>query len=199
MFEHLIEGEYHPEVVANEPKLIQKLEKAHVSDIIDAKARTADWLAELGLDSKVEDEVQTTAARKAFATIATNQTPHNTKLALANLKTPAAVQHLVGMLSTYDWEFVERAKELRGYAVAQILEETKNPVGSIRLRALELLGKVTEVALFTERIEVKKNTLTDDELEIRIKEKLNKFMGVIDVVDVQDETEEVPALPNAAN
>ena len=88
------------------------------------------------------------------------------------------------MLTAYDWAFVEQAKELRGYAVSQILEETKNPDTRYRLKALEMLGKVTEVALCTERVEIKKTDMSDSELEQRIKEKLNKFMHVIDVVDV---------------
>jgi hypothetical protein len=50
-----------------------------------------------------------------------------------------------------------------------------------------MLGKVTEVALFTERVEVKKTEMSDVELEARIKDKLNRFMGVIDVVDVTEE------------
>jgi hypothetical protein len=55
------------------------------------------------------------------------------------------------------------------------------------LKALGLLGKVTEVGLFTEKIEVKKTEMSDTELEARIKEKLNRFMGVIDVVDISEE------------
>jgi hypothetical protein len=47
-----------------------------------------------------------------------------------------------------------------------------------------LLGKVTEIGLFTEKIEIKKEELTDSELDSRIKEKLNRFMGVVDVQDV---------------
>ena len=120
----------------------------------------------------------------AFATMVAGAPPQNTKLALTNIKTPQAVRHLVGMLTAYDWAFVEQAKELRGYAVSQILEETKNPDTRFRLKALEMLGKVTEVALFTERVEIKKTDMSDSELEQRIKEKLNKFMHVIDVVDV---------------
>ena len=46
-----------------------------------------------------------------------------------------------------------------------------------------MLGKVTEVALFTERIEVKKTDVSDEELEQRIREKLGKYMGIADVVD----------------
>jgi hypothetical protein len=45
---------------------------------------------------------------------------------------------------------------------------------------------VTEVALFTDRISVKSEDVTDEELDQRIKEKLGKYMGVADVVDVEE-------------
>ena len=90
------------------------------------------------------------------------------------------------MLTAYDWAFVEQAKELRGYAVAQILEEVKHPDARIRLKALQMLGTVTEVALFTERVEIKKADMSDSEIDKKIKEKLNKFMGVVDVEDVTE-------------
>ena len=51
---------------------------------------------------------------------------------------------------------------------------------------MELLGKVTEVALFTERVEVKKTQLSDTELEQKIKDKLNKMALIVDVTDVTD-------------
>ena len=92
-------------------------------------------------------------------------------------------------MTAYDWKFVEQAQELRGYAVSQLLEETKHPDAKIRLKALELLGKVTEVALFTERVEVKKNELSDTELEQRIKDKLAKMARIVDVTDVSEITE----------
>jgi len=93
---------------------------------------------------------------------------------------------LVGMLTAYDWHFINQAQEIRGYAVAQLLEETKHPTASVRLKALALLGKVTEVGLFTEKIEVKKTELSDVELETRIKEKLNKIAKIVDITDVQE-------------
>jgi hypothetical protein len=89
------------------------------------------------------------------------------------------------MLSAYDWEFVEQAKNLRGMAVAKIIEETNHPDARIRLKALEMLGKVTEVGLFTEKLEIKKAALSDTEIEQRIKDKLNKFMQVVDVIDLE--------------
>jgi len=79
------------------------------------------------------------------------------------------------------------ARELRGYTVAKIVEETQSPNANIRLKALGLLGKVTEVGLFTEKIEVKKAEMTDDELDNRIKDKLNRLMDVVDVLANKDE------------
>ena len=187
MLEHLIYGEFHPEVVDATAEVLS-FEKADTATTIDAKVKTAQWLKDLGLDDEeVESKADAQAARSSFASLVTGQPPQNTQQALANIKAPAAVQHLVGMLTAYDWAFVEQAKELRGYAVAQILEEVKHPDARIRLKALDMLGKVTEVALFTERVEVKKTQMSDVELETRIKEKLNRFMGVIDVVDVAED------------
>jgi hypothetical protein len=128
---------------------------------------------------------QTTAAsiqaQKAFTAISSPLPEVQQRAALLQMNTPPAVRKLVGMLTAYDWAFVEQAKEIRGYAVSKILEEVEHPDARIRLRALELLGKVTEVALFTDRVEVKRTTLDDSELDAKIKEKLARFAGVVDV------------------
>ena len=194
MFEHLINGEFHPAIEEAPKGAVSPIANHSVADQIDAKVKTTDWLKEIGAisDEDVESVADAHAARAAFAALATQSPIQDTKLALTNIKTPKAVQHLVGMLTAYDWAFIEQAKEIRGYTVAQILEETKNPDTKFRLKALEMLGKVTEVALFTERIEVKKTQLSDTELEQRIKEKLNKFMNVLDVVDVTPLPDEPP-------
>jgi len=185
MLEHLISAELDPTVFDGSPTGFVPLDKAEPSTLIDAQAETAKWLEELGLtDEKVNDQAATTTARAAFAAITTGTTQGNIQNALVSMKTPAAVQRLVGMLTAYDWEFVQQAKELRGYTVAKLLEETENPNANIRLKALGLLGKVTEVGLFTEKIEIAKAPASDAELDARIKEKLGKFMGVVDVVDV---------------
>lgn len=183
MLEHLIEFE--PEVLTESVGFVA-LEKNAPSTTIDAKVKTTDWLKELGAldDEDIVTEVETQAARKAFATVVSATPEEITHTALAQVKTPAAVQHLVGMLTAYDWEFINQAKELRGYTVAKLVEETNNPSANIRLKALGLLGKVTEIGLFTEKIEVQKTELSSSDLDQRIKDKLSKFMNVLDVVDV---------------
>ena len=191
MLDHLVHFE--PEVTSREG--LVKLGDASPEDVLSAQVATEQWLAELGVDDDetVANQQQTQAARKAFNTVTTNADTTEQKASLAELKTPAAVRHLTGMLAAYDWQFIEMAQQLRGYTVAKILEETKSPNANVRLKALIALGKVTEVGLFTEQIEVKKVEMTDAEVEQRIKDKLAKFMGVIDVVDVSERPDESPA------
>jgi len=197
MLDHLVQ--FSPEVTSSGN--FKPLSRVGVDELLDAQTATADWLDDLGVESdeEVNAQVQTTNARDAFKAAATAQPPEAQKAQLMQLKTPAAVRHLTGMLTAYDWEFVEQAKELRGYAVAKILEEVENPNANIRLKALGLLGKVTEIGLFTEKIEVKQVEASDAEIEQRIKDKLNRFMGVVDVIDVTTEEPDEPEKPDNAD
>lgn len=187
MLEHLLQ-----DFAPHEAKAQLSLEKAGVEEILNAQVKTTTWLEEMGVpdDNAVLAEAQANAARKVFTSLATAAPLEQAKAQLTQLKTPEAVRHLVTMLSAYDWEFVEQAKQLRGMAVAKILEETNHPDARIRLKALDMLGRVTEVGLFTEKIEIKKPDLSDAELDQKIKDKLNRFMNVVDVVDMV-ETEPV--------
>jgi hypothetical protein len=186
MFEDLIK--FTPEVEEESSADFTRLDKVAPVDTVDAQVETVEWLKSLGAvdENDAAAEVDALAARKAFTNIVTAQPDEQTHVALAEIKTPAAVQHLVGMLTAYDWEFINQAKELRGYTVAKILEETNHPTASVRLKALALLGKVTEIGLFTEKIEVKKTELSDSELELRIKEKLGKLAKIVDITDIAD-------------
>jgi hypothetical protein len=195
MFDHLVQ--FNPEPTPPGP--MTSLEKAEPDALLAAKVATTGWLDDIGVppDDEVIADLEKADARKAFGTLTTNTTTLEQKAAIAQLKTPEAVRHLTGMLSAYDWEFIEQAKELRGYTVAKLVEETTNANPNIRLKALALLGKVTEVGLFTEKIEIKKEELSDGELDQRIKDKLSKFMGVVDVVDVYSSGDAADMEPGA--
>ena len=173
MLEHLIDHEeLVPTVAAVDQRDFPALDKALPEDLIDAQVRTADLIA-------LFDDEDDSAA---FMELTNGADLGETRSKLLKLKVPRAVRHLVGMLTAYEWEFVDQAKQLRGYAVAQILEETKHPDAKIRLRALEMLGKVTEIALFTDRVEVKNGNLSDEELDAKLREKLQSFIGATDAV-----------------
>jgi len=186
MLEHLVQFE--PEITSRDGFV--KLENVSSEDLLAAQVNTDAWLRSLGVatDEEIAQDKEKEAAREAFGALTTTADDLETKEKLVALKSPAAVRHLTGMLTAYDWEFVQQAKEIRGYTVAQLLEETKNPNANIRLKALGLLGKVTEVGLFTEKVEIKKTDLTEEEVEAKLKEKLAKFMGVVDAdyTDVEE-------------
>ena len=186
MLEHLVDFE--PPVMEHKPRASPPLEKSSPQEILNAQVNTTAWLEKLGVDDddKALKEANAKAAQKVFTALSTNTPVAETKHQLTQIKTPEAVRHLVAMLSAYDWEFVEQAKNLRGMAVAKILEETNHPDARVRLKALDMLGRITEVALFTERVEIKKADMSDTEIDKKIKEKLNKFMGVVDVEDVTE-------------
>ena len=193
MLDHLVHFE--PDITS--PESLLALDDASSGELLSAQYNTAELLDSLGIksDEEVDKQHQVVAAREAFQAVVGPNPDEDTKTKLVQLKTPEAVRHLTGMLAAYDWEFVEMAKELRGYTVAKLVEETKSPNANIRLKALGLLGKVTEVGLFTEKIEVKKTDLTEDEIDKKLKEKLAKFMDVTDVQVIDLEEKDRNSVP----
>jgi hypothetical protein len=177
-------------VVEATGKDVSGLDRATPDQILNAQVNTTKWLEKLGVedDQKILQEAEAKAARTVFAALTNNTTPAETKNQLTLLKTPESVRHLVTLLSAYDWEFVEQAKQMRGMAVAKIIEETNHPDARIRLKAIEMLGRVTEVALFTDRLEVKKADMTDAEIDKKLQDKLDKLLNVVDVDITNGET-----------
>lgn len=191
MLDHLLN--FDPEVTPTS-EAPPPVERVSPSQAMNAKITTADWLKDMGAPDTdtVVSELEKVHAREAFTALTTGAPIKDQHALVSTIETPAAVRHLTSMLTAYDWEFVNQAKELRGYAVAKILEECESTNANIRLKALGLLGKVTEVGLFTDKVEIKQTAMTDAEVEQRIKDKLNKFMGVIDVIDVATSPDDIP-------
>jgi len=152
---------------------------------LSAQKKTSDWLSQFDEeDNATLTEAQQEKTADAFNALVRSD-PH-AKQKLLQLDLPEEIKAAVGMVTAYQWKFVEQAEELRSMAVSHIVKEIQHPDARIRLKALEMLGKVTEVALFTDRIAVKNEEVSDEELDARIKEKLGRYMGVVDVVDVEE-------------
>jgi len=181
MLEHLQQFEYEPEVLDAPDEGFVATKKLQAAQMLDAQVKTADWLKELCAedDEQVITQAQEQTAVQAFTALTTGAP--DPKTAVANLQVPAAVRKTVAMLTAYDWKFVEQAQEIRGKAVHQLLDEMDHPDARIRLKAIELLGKVTEIGLFTERVSVKKEELDDQELDNRIREKLAQLNKTVEV------------------
>tara|TARA_R110000868_G_scaffold340167_1_gene600816 strand:+ start:105 stop:689 length:585 start_codon:yes stop_codon:yes gene_type:complete len=97
--------------------------------------------------------------------------------------TPAAVRLTKNILDEYAHAVVERAVQLRHLVTNKLILDSDNADGKIRIRALELLGKISDVGLFTERSEVVVTHQSSSELEERLREKLRRLMGDGDIVD----------------
>jgi hypothetical protein len=166
--------------------------------LVDAQVRTHDWLSEDTAPTKAPDPASITRAQNAFQAIMDPAVPPVAKNThILALRAPEAVRHLVGMLSGYDWNFIEQARELRGYVVAQLLEESTNSDARIRLQALKMIGSLTEVGSFTERIEVTRKNEDADIIEERLRAKLKSLLPpVMEVQTVQDEEiREIAVIP----
>ena len=69
-------------------------------------------------------------------------------------------------------QVVENATQVRLLVTNKLILESENPDPRIRMRALELLGKITDVGLFTEKSEVTVTHRSTDELLNNIRSKI---------------------------
>jgi len=160
-------------------------ESLTAAQTLSAQHKTSQWLKDFeDEDDEILSEAQQEKVADAFNAL-TTQDPR-AKQRLLELDLPEEIKSAVGMVTAYQWKFVEQAESLRSMSVSKIVKETDHPDARIRLKALELLGKVTEVALFTDRVAIKNEEVTDEELDARIKEKLGRYMGAVDIVDVDE-------------
>ena len=162
ILEHLVDPEY------------QIPEALPPGDILSAQLRTLNWLDEPMPEA---DANAKSLARTAFTSLVSpDENPDRAKKNLLALRAPEAVHHLVAMLDAYSWEFVQEAHKIRGYICAQLLEESKAGDARIRLRSLELLGKLTEIAAFSERIEVTHRHEDASDIEERLRARLKNML-----------------------
>jgi hypothetical protein len=145
-------------------------------DKIRIAAATAKRLLESGAKIPVstQEKVEAEELFKAYTNPAQEQP--DASLTRKYLNTPATVQHLYLMLSDYDHKVVDEAVQLRRYITNKLLEDTNLPDPRHRLRALELLGKISDVGLFAEKTEITIKNVTADKLEEQIRSKLVKLL-----------------------
>ena len=184
--EHLVTAsaaDFVPELLSGSG--FDPLENLNATETLSAQMKTSKWLEAFADDDKETlTQAQEEKVTDTFNAL-TRQDP-NAKQKLLQLDLPEEIKTAVGMVTAYQWKFVEQAEELRSMAVSHIVKEVSHPDARIRLKALEMLGKVTEVALFTDRVAIKSEDVTDEELDARIKEKLGRYMGAVDIVDVEE-------------
>ena len=99
-----------------------------------------------------------------------------------DLASPGMVVYLQSLLSEYDTVVVKSAQQMRTYVTNRLLRETDNPDPRIRMKSLELLGKISDVGLFTDKTEITMRHRPTEELEQMLRERLTKVLEA-EVVD----------------
>ncbi len=97
--------------------------------------------------------------------------------------TPASVKHLNTILTEFDRELFDVHRRLRNYVTNKLVVESTDEDAKVRLKALELLGKVSGVGLFSERIDVNVTHRTVKDIEDELKKTLQLYEGEYEVVD----------------
>ena len=157
---------------------------------VKVAAKTAQVLAEAGADIPVstQEKAEASSLFNMFTAVDKNEAPPIAPAAANKaLTTPATVLHLTAMLSDYDHQVVEDAVQLRRFVTNKLIEETSKETASNRIKALELLGKMSDVGLFTEKTEISIKTAGIEDLETQIRNKLFKILGHSKVIDASYE------------
>ena len=143
----------------------------------EAVCRSILLLEQHGLDTTPtsQDEQVAAALTRAYA-----EDPQKASKVVNHVRasslTPASLQNIQSYLNEYGRQVVTHAVEMRHLVTNRLLEESQNPDPRIRIRALELLGKHSDVGLFSEKQEVTITHQTTDELKERLRSKLQKLV-----------------------
>jgi len=156
------------------PVLANFIEKAQ------AACNTAELL-ELDMEPTEQD---LSTAEKAVYAVAENEEKANKKLAKQDQK-PAVYKSVKSILDEYSLRVVDNAMQIRLLVTNKLILDSDSPDDRTRLRALEMLGKITDVGLFTEKSEVTINHRSTEDLVNSIRSKIHKLMHPDNVTDVK--------------
>ena len=176
-------------VIKIEPELgVQLTPEVRTLDLsvrATAMASTVADLADNGLELRPnkEDEGVATTLAMAYA-----EDPEKTSKTVTHKRaaklTPPSLVLTDSILQNFGHSVAESATQIRHMVTNKLIEETENPDPRVRIRALELLGKISDVGLFAEKTEVTITHQTTDDLKERLRAKLTKLVNPED--DVED-------------
>lgn len=153
-------------------------------DELVVNANTVDLLEGLGMQVEVSPEDVEKTKKLVTAAIAGQQA--------APLQQPSAAFAAREFLKAYGNHLALDVHEVRSAMTAKLMEIANCGDPKYELRALELLGKHSDIGLFTERSEITVNYKSSNDLENAIKERVKRLLNA-DVVDVTPITDDLDA------
>lgn len=133
-------------------------------------------------------QVEVTAEDKAQS----HQIAASGKLPPVKTITPGAIVNLEAILNEWDHEVLDVSRRLRNYVTNKLIVESTDEDPRQRMKALENLGKIAGVGLFSERIDINITHRTVHDIETDLLKTLEMYAG-----DVQDVTPKEPEAPKS--
>lgn len=156
-------------------------------EAVEVSATTAMVLNELGMgfDMTKADE---DAANKLFEDLRKNPKAKNLP---AELNTPEVAAKVGALLKAYDQQVVSDAVQVRTLITNKLILLADCGDIKYELKALELLGKIQDVGLFSEKSEVTVIHKTSEDLEKAIRDRVRRLIhaNTIDVEPLIDDLE----------
>lgn len=165
----------HPVPYATAPEELNTFQ-----DEVVVAANTAEMLEQLGSPIEIDtDDIDRTVS--LFKAAERNK-------ASKELKKPETAFAANLFLKTYANRVAADMSEVRSAITAKLMEIANCGDPKYELKALELLGKHSDIGLFTERSEITINHKTSDDLENAIKDRIKRLLNsdVIDVTPISD-------------
>lgn len=148
---------------------------ATFKDELSVTANTVDLLEGLGMQVEATPEDVEKTKRLVTAAIAGQKA--------STFQQPTAAFAAREFLKAYGNQLALDVHEVRSAMTAKLMEIANCGDPKYELRALELLGKHSDIGLFTERSEITVNYKTSSDLENAIKDRVKRLLNA-DVIDV---------------
>tara|TARA_R110000823_G_scaffold295146_1_gene414195 strand:- start:91 stop:699 length:609 start_codon:yes stop_codon:yes gene_type:complete len=157
--------------------LCEEQRQMDLKDRTNAAANTALELAEHGVDILVNKEDESVASKlaSAYAEDPTKTSKKVTANRIATL-TPASIVLTDKILTEFGRAVVDDSIRVRHLVTNKLILETENPDSRTRIKALELLGKISDVGLFAEKSEITITHQSTDDLKNKLRRKLEKLV-----------------------
>lgn len=100
--------------------------------------------------------------------------------------TTAEYLHLTALLQAYDMTVVQSAQQLRNFCTNILIDKAATAkTDQAQLRAVEMLGKIKDVALFEERSTILVEHMTTEQIQQALREKVNRMRSAATATDVK--------------
>jgi len=100
--------------------------------------------------------------------------------------TPGTILNLEAILNEWDQEVLDVSRRLRNYITNKLIVESVDPDPRQRMKALENLGRIAGVGLFSERIDINITHRTVKDIETDLLKTLEMYGGAVEEVAFEE-------------